>query len=171
MPAVICFVGRPHVGKTTVLEKVIPTLIERGYRVAAVKHSPHPHELDQPGKNSHRLRQTGVEAVITVTPEMTAEYRQTPQPLTLAEVAARYQDCDLVIAEGFNGSPFPTVEVLRSDVSMELRAPAERRVAVVSDAPVEADCRWFSFEEVSALTDFLEEGYVKPALGRSGTRA
>ena len=82
MPSVICFVGRPHIGKTTILESVIPELTRRGYHIAAVKHSMRAHELDQPGKNSWRLRQTGVEVVLAVTPEQTAEFRVTPTPVT-----------------------------------------------------------------------------------------
>ena len=162
MQSVICFVGRPHVGKTTILEQVIPQLIERGYKVAAIKHSPHPHELDQPGKNSFRLRQTGVGVVLTVTPEQLAEYQVTPEPVTLAEAVKRYPQYDVIIAEGFNGSPYPAVEVLRTDVNMELHAPEEHRIAVVSDEAVEASCRQFRFEETTALTDFLLETVIHP---------
>ena len=59
------------------------------------------------------------------------------------------------------GSPYPTVEVLRSDIDTELRAPEEHRVAVVSDVPVKVRCRQFTFEETEALTDFLEETDIK----------
>jgi len=38
---IVCVVGRSGVGKTTLLEKLIPMLKRRGYRVATIKHHGH----------------------------------------------------------------------------------------------------------------------------------
>ena len=43
-------------GKTTLLEKLIPQLVEDGIRIAMVKHAHHAFDIDKPGKDSHRLR-------------------------------------------------------------------------------------------------------------------
>ncbi|MDA8163637.1 MAG: molybdopterin-guanine dinucleotide biosynthesis protein MobB, partial [Desulfobacteraceae bacterium] len=38
MVPVVSLVGRPDCGKTTLLEKLIPELNRRGYRVGTIKH-------------------------------------------------------------------------------------------------------------------------------------
>ena len=74
MTKLICITGARHIGKTTVLETLIPAIIHSGYTVAAVKYSTHAHELDTPGKNSWRLKQAGAEVTAMVTPKEIAEY-------------------------------------------------------------------------------------------------
>mgnify|MGYP000950573374 CR=1 FL=1 len=44
-------------GKTTLLEQLIPLLVSRGLRLGVLKHAHHDFDIDQPGKDSHRLRQ------------------------------------------------------------------------------------------------------------------
>ena len=44
-PPVISIVGSSGVGKTTLMEKLIPELVERGFRVGTVKHDVHGFEM------------------------------------------------------------------------------------------------------------------------------
>lgn len=163
MAAVVCFIGRSKVGKTTLLERLLPELTGRGYRVVAVKHTSHPHELDVPGKDSWRLRQAGASVSIACTPELVVETRKTAEPVSLEELAAHYWDYDLLLAEGFAQSPFRKVEVVRSDVSTELRAPLSERIAIVSDVPVGEPGLRFSFDEIAPLADYIEDTQIKTA--------
>ena len=41
MIPIISVVGKSNVGKTTLLEKLLPELKKRGYRVATIKHDVH----------------------------------------------------------------------------------------------------------------------------------
>jgi len=61
---VVSIVGKSNSGKTTLLEKLIPELKRRGYRVATVKHDTHGFEIDRPGKDTWRLAQAGADAVV-----------------------------------------------------------------------------------------------------------
>jgi molybdopterin-guanine dinucleotide biosynthesis protein MobB len=54
---VVSIAGRPKVGKTTFLVKLIAELKRRGYRIGVVKHSVHAFDFDRPG-NTCRLEQT-----------------------------------------------------------------------------------------------------------------
>ena len=67
----VSFVAKSGTGKTTLLEKVIARLKERGYRVGAVKHDAHRFDIDHPGKDSHRLTSAGVDVMLVASPEKT----------------------------------------------------------------------------------------------------
>jgi molybdopterin-guanine dinucleotide biosynthesis protein MobB len=49
---VLAVVGRSGSGKTTWLERLIPELKRRGWRVGAVKHTHHTFDFDPRGKDS-----------------------------------------------------------------------------------------------------------------------
>lgn len=71
---IICVVGRSKSGKTTLLEKLIPELKRRGYRVATIKHHSHPgFEIDVPGKDTWRHAQAGSDHVIISAPDKVAD--------------------------------------------------------------------------------------------------
>ena len=59
MIPIISIVGKSDSGKTTLIEKLVPVLTKRGYRVATVKHDVHGFEVDREGKDSWRHKQAG----------------------------------------------------------------------------------------------------------------
>ena len=70
MQPIVCIVGRPKSGKTTLLTKLIPEMKQRGYRVATIKHSSHQFEMDKQGTDSWKHAQSGSECAI-----ISSEYR------------------------------------------------------------------------------------------------
>lgn len=108
--------GFSGMGKTTLLERLIPALTTRGLRVSLIKHSHKAIEIDRPGKDSFRLREAGCQEVLLLGDGRWAlmhELRGAPEP-DLDALLARLQDCDLVLVEGFKHGPFPKLEVWRS---------------------------------------------------------
>jgi molybdopterin-guanine dinucleotide biosynthesis protein MobB len=147
---VIAFVGRSKSGKTTLLEKLIPELKRRGYRVAAVKHTAHPIEPDTPGKDSYRFAQAGADPVILAAPETTLE-----------EALASVPDVDLVLVEGYKRADVPKIEVNRRARDAQLVcAEDERLIAIVSDRRFDADVPQFDLEDVTALADWIEGEFL-----------
>jgi molybdopterin-guanine dinucleotide biosynthesis protein B len=63
MLPIICIVGASNSGKTTFLEKLIPELTKRGYRVGVIKHSATKLDMDHEGKDTWRLREAGASSV------------------------------------------------------------------------------------------------------------
>src|SRR5690554_1520091 len=98
-------------GKTTLLEALLPQLAARGLRVAVIKHAHHAFDVDQPGKDSYRLRQAGAAPVLVASGARWAMLKETAgqQEADLAElvVAVRAQRPDLVLVEGFKSWPLP----------------------------------------------------------------
>ena len=58
------FAGYSGSGKTTLIEQLIPRLSKRGLRVSLIKHAHHTFDVDQPGKDSYRLRAAGASEVL-----------------------------------------------------------------------------------------------------------
>lgn len=109
--------GRSGMGKTTLLERLIPALVARGLRVSLIKHSHKDIEVDRPGKDSWRLREAGSQEVLLLGRSRWAlmhELRGDAEP-SLDYLLSRIQPCDLVLIEGFKRGDFPKLEVWRPD--------------------------------------------------------
>ncbi len=65
-PTVLLIVGYKKVGKTTLIERLVPELSSRGYRVGTVKHhySEFPIEVDAQGTDSWRHRRAGASGAV-----------------------------------------------------------------------------------------------------------
>jgi len=110
--------GHSGMGKTTLLERLVPELSSRGLRVSLIKHSHKSIEIDRPGKDSYRLREAGCNEVLLLGNERWAlmhELRGADEP-PLAYLLSRLQACDLVLVEGFKHGDFPKLEVWRASL-------------------------------------------------------
>jgi molybdopterin-guanine dinucleotide biosynthesis protein B len=54
MIPIVSIVGKSDSGKTTLIERLIPEIKRRGYRIATVKHDTHSFEIDREGKDSYQ---------------------------------------------------------------------------------------------------------------------
>ncbi len=137
---VLGFVAFSGTGKTTLLSRLIPALRELGIRCAVIKHSHHDFEIDQPGKDSHRLREAGADQVVLASPYRTFWVREGDgehEP-TLAELVARLDPAgiDLVLAEGFRNEAIAKIEVHRPALGTPLLClDDERIIGLACDQP------------------------------------
>ncbi len=56
--------GHSGMGKTTLLERLVPAIAARGLVVSLIKHSHKNIDIDRPGKDSYRLRESGCKEVL-----------------------------------------------------------------------------------------------------------
>ena len=113
----IGFVGDSDVGKTTLLEQLIPVLSDRGLAVASVKHASHGFDADRPGKDSHRLYASGARAVALICDDQIATFarRDASRPASLEEALATLPgSLDTVLVEGFAWEPIPRIVLVAS---------------------------------------------------------
>ncbi|MBV6504759.1 MAG: Molybdopterin-guanine dinucleotide biosynthesis adapter protein [Syntrophorhabdaceae bacterium] len=158
-PVILEVVGYSGAGKTTLIEKLIPALRKRGIRLAVIKHTSHRHELDKPGKDSHRLRLAGAEAVVVASPKMVAMFREVEREWPIARLLRHLpRNVDLVIAEGYRSAEHPCLEVFRCGFSPDLKCRDHRRLlAVVGDDPGGLDVPRFERDAMRDITELLIE--------------
>ncbi len=163
MIPVISLVGKSGVGKTTLMEILLPELKKRGVRVAVIKHHAHTTPIDIPGKDTWRFAQVGANPVIVSSPVEVARFEKVEHEKTLAEIAASICNVDLVLTEGFKREAARKIEISRSELGEDLVARAEELVAVVSDHSIELDLPRFNLDDATGIADFIVKrfGLVK----------
>ncbi|MDM8302417.1 cyclic pyranopterin monophosphate synthase MoaC [Collinsella tanakaei] len=143
----IAFIGYQNSGKTTLVEKVIARLTQRGLRVGSIKHHGEKNiEVDQPGKDSWRHARAGSRHVGLVSPGRFAEYADTAEEVPVADLLTHFTDVDVVVVEGYKTAGLPNIVVSRSGVD-RLRGDSsydlvdEHTVAIACNELVERDFR------------------------------
>lgn len=166
----IAFVGYQNAGKTTLVEKVISRLTQRGLRVGSIKHHDHKgFEIDQPGKDSWRHAQAGSRHVGLVSPGAYAEYARIDGEVPVRDLVQRYTDVDVVIVEGHKGAGLPSIVVARSGIdrmrgrdSFELID--ERTLAIACNDVVTRDFRSKALKRARAAAEEAGESLDESAL-------
>jgi len=155
---VICVVGRAKSGRTTLLEKLIRELKERGYRVGTIKHHSHAgFEVDQPGKDTWRHAQAGSDHVVIAAPDKIASIRRIDQEPGLYEIVATMTDVDVVLTEGYLRSGHHRIEVVRAERSSEPICQPEELLAVATDTTLAGyDVPQYKLEDAAGLVDLIE---------------
>jgi molybdopterin-guanine dinucleotide biosynthesis protein B/molybdopterin-guanine dinucleotide biosynthesis protein len=162
----VSFVAKSGTGKTTLLEKVIAELKQRGYRIGVVKHDAHRFDIDHPGKDSYRLTAAGADTMLISSPEKLAVVKQHAEPPTIEELIATYfSDVDLILTEGFKKSGLPKIEVHRRERSATLICRGEENdpslIAVASDEPLELDVPLLDINNPAQVADFVEAEIIR----------
>lgn len=162
--------GHSGMGKTTLLERLVPELTSRGLSVSLVKHSHKAIEIDRPGKDSYRLREAGCQEVLLLGNERWAlmhELRGASEP-PLAYLLSRLQHCDLVLVEGFKQGDFPKLEVWRPSLGRPMLWPQWPGIAgIASDAPRPQAGKFppaqLDLHDSGAIADFVLERSAPPS--------
>ncbi len=134
---VIGLSGWSGAGKTTLIVKLIPALVARGFSVSTLKHAHHAFDIDKPGKDSYQHREAGATEVLVASANRWAlmhELRGAPEP-RLEDLLAHLAAVDFVLVEGFKAAAFPKLEIYRAANGKSFLFPEDKDVkAIVTDA-------------------------------------
>jgi molybdopterin-guanine dinucleotide biosynthesis adapter protein len=130
--------------------------------VGTIKHTHHLHELDTPGKDSHRQREAGATVVGIMSQGMNAVFLPAEhQPTHIDRYAVMlplFADCDLVLVEEDSQTNAPKIEVWRAELSIPPIALEDRGVlAIVTDDAPPCVCLMLKRSDIKKLADWIEQ--------------
>lgn len=152
------------IGKTTLLTSLIPVLIAHGLRISVIKHAHHSFDIDHPGKDSYRLRESGAVQMLlgsrnrwALMTELSRIAPQHPEP-SLAELLEHLDTslADLVVVEGFKHEQIPKIEICRPSLCKLMLAADDRHViAVAADGPVSTQVPVLDLNDPVMIAGFI----------------
>lgn len=142
-------VGPSDSGKTTLVERIVDRLSERGH-VATVKRMTHAPEIDTDGKDTHRHRTAGAATTYGVTDNdgwfATGEERTLDE--TLAELSTTH---DYTVVEGYSEADLPQVVLGGRDHAGTAIARGEDADTIDVTAVIEQVAELEPFESLESL--------------------
>lgn len=169
-PAAIGIVGLHNSGKTTLIEKLIPLLMSRGYRIGTLKHTCHESfEVDTPGKDTFRHRQAGAETVAISSAAKTVFIKELKGELALEMLLRQFNCEDLVIVEGYKGAGIPKILVHREGFKSYPLAADPDILAIYSETPFDSKTPIFSSGKIDELALLIEKEILKARCPKEST--
>ncbi len=164
---ILGFAAFSGTGKTTLLEQIIPLLKQQGLRIALIKHSHHNFQIDQPGKDSFRLREAGASPVMLISSHRRAiitEFARAQEPKLDDQLKLFDQsELDLILVEGFKAEAFPKIELHRATLNQPLLYPNDPNIIAIatdtalisSNSPTQLDINQPNMIATFILKQFL----------------
>lgn len=149
---VIGFAGFSESGKTTLIEKLLPKLADKGFRVSVVKHDAHDEIKDEPGTDTDRFIKAGAVRATLVTDSRTVTY-------------GNGHESDLVLLEGFKEAPVFKIGVCRPRDGVGLPAIFDKYSAIATaDTDLfeaSEECPIFKIDDYDGIAGFICEAVKK----------
>jgi molybdopterin-guanine dinucleotide biosynthesis protein B len=160
---IISVVGKSNSGKTTLLEKIIPELVKRGYRVATIKHNLHGFDIDHEGKDSYRHKKAGAYTTIVSSPHQLALIQDVDHDHSFDEIRNTYiKNVDIILVEGYKDNSFPKIEVYRAELKNEpLCKKDDNLLAFASDTKLNIGVPCFDINDTLNIVDLIENKFLK----------
>lgn len=163
---VVSIVSKKRSGKTTLIEKLIPELAQRGYRAGTVKHDTHGFDIDHEGKDTWRHKKAGARTVVISSPWKLSVIKDVATEMHLDEIVETcFGDVDIVLTEGYKRAGKPQIEVFRTAAHTHPLTtkdePGSPLVAVASDVPLDLGVPCFDIDDAKSIADFIEARFLK----------
>ena len=161
MTKVVGIVGWKDVGKTFFVTEIINLLVKKGYKVGTIKHAHHDFDIDKPGTDSFKHRQSGASEVIISSSKRWAKIIENNNKTEkkLNELLREFNDVDLVIVEGFKKENHPKIEIVSQD-SKIINNDINNLVAIVNDNIMDSNIPVFKKNDVESLTQFIIDKFL-----------
>ncbi len=152
---ILSIVGHSKAGKTSLIERLVPILKDRGLRILVVKHALD-FEIDREGKDSWRIFNAGVDVAIASKSKLAFISRMGDD---LDRICSIFDFYDLVITEGFNSACKDRIIVLKKPEEFE-RFKCGRILAVVCDEGVEG-FRTFKSNQIKEIAEVILDWFYE----------
>ncbi|WP_039977296.1 bifunctional molybdopterin-guanine dinucleotide biosynthesis adaptor protein MobB/molybdopterin molybdotransferase MoeA [Vibrio jasicida] len=164
---ILGFAAYSGTGKTTLLEALLPKLTEAGLRIGMLKHAHHNFDVDQPGKDSHRLRKAGASQMLISSRNRFALMTETPESESEFDyLLTRFDEnkLDVVLVEGCKNIAFPKIELHREEVGKSWLHPNDDNIiAIASDSgELDSELPQMNINDLEAIAQFVIQ-YVQEA--------
>jgi len=161
-PPILSVVGKPKVGKTTFLARLIAELTARGYRVGVIKHSVHRFQVAQPGKDTWIHTQAGAQSVAFASAHELVLVRTLEQEMSIDDIAPMLGEQDIVLTEGYKRADKKKIEVSRRALGTDLVSPSEDLVALVCDYDADLSVPQFGLDDAAGVADLVCTRFLLP---------
>jgi len=159
MPLIVGIVGKSDSGKTTFLEKLIPILKNRGFKIGVIKHSTCEIMIDHKGKDTWRHKNAGADCVAALSFQNFVFFKDYNNEESLHEIVKKhFNDMDIILTEGFKKEKIQKIEILR-DNSSPFCAHDSSLIAFVSNFDLKSNVPCFKFHDIEKIADLIESLY------------
>lgn len=153
---IIAISGVKNSGKTTLINKLIVKLKEKGLTIAVIKHDGHEFEPDVAGTDSYSYRKSGSDGVGIFSNGrfMIVEQRK----VDLDYMLEFFSDKDLIILEGFKDENIKKLEVIREGVSDKPYCREKNLLGYVTNCKtikVDEDLLLFDIDDIDAISEYI----------------
>ena len=156
--------GWKNSGKTTLVEKIIIDLVNRGYTASSIKHAHHEFEIDKEGKDSYRHRQAGATQVIVSSENLWAmiSSQAYEKETTLEKLLGKLDPVDFIIVEGYKSGQHPKIECYRLGCQKNPLIESDASIiGIVHDLKdFHSEQEQFKFYEIKEIVDLIERAAV-----------
>lgn|GEM_PF-202737 len=163
-PSIISIVGRKGSGKTRLLTALLESLTARGFRIAAVRHTPHSHRLDTDGTDTALFSAAGAAGTALAAAQETALFLPAATwDEKTAVIGRTFAGCHLVLMEGGMQHGLEKIEIVPDGAAPLCGDDGSLRACVgrprnMSRIPC------FAADDIDGICAFLEARYLKPQL-------
>ena len=162
-PLILGFVAPSGTGKTTLLEKIIRELSDKGHRIAVIKHAHHDFDIDIPGKDSFRLRKAGAQQTMVCSKQRWALINEITderdEPNLLESISQLdISRLDIIIVEGFKHEAFPKIVLHRKETLKPVLPDDQYIIAYVTNdkQAINTEKPVIDLNKPSEITNFIE---------------
>lgn len=160
MVPILSFVGESNSGKTTIIQKIISELKNRGYRIASFKHTHHNFSLDKEGKDSFLHRQAGAEATLLIGKNEYVLQADLQEKDHIRKLCNRFfPNFDLIVGEGFKNESIPKIEVIKETPLLSEEDPYLH--AYIFSKKKSKKKPTFDTIDIKEICNFIEENFLK----------
>jgi molybdopterin-guanine dinucleotide biosynthesis protein B len=151
---IISIVGQKNIGKTTLINDIIPKLKERGHTVGTLKYHISRFDIDHEGKDTYKYFHSGADSIVLTTQDKLAVVKRLPNPLKLIEIIETYlNDVGIALVEGYRENDYPRIRIVDSQESKTAKEDSDNELLLLKE---NGKTKRFSSKDISKALGFIE---------------